>query len=204
MCAGTGVRAATGPVMAVADPAAGPAADPRGPDADPGTDPVTDPATDPADTLYIAERLLSTARDDLARADTKAAVLLSGAFAVPALLLGGRTGTLDGWGPWPALLALGALLWACGTALLIWALLPRTGTARAGPGLTFFADARAAPDRHRLVLAAGEAGRDRVGWLMTQFVDVSMILTAKYRCLRWGVCSLAPGLLFGILSLTAG
>ncbi|MET9136669.1 Pycsar system effector family protein [Streptomyces parvulus] len=152
---------------------------------------------DPA--LYVAERLLAHAREDLARADGKAAVLLSGAaFALPALLLG-RT-----WAPAPpvtgdaqALLVTGGLLWAVGTALLVRVVLPRTGTARTGPGMTFFADALAPPDLGRLVAAVTAAAEDRVSWLAVQLVDVSRILAAKYRCLRAGTCCLLAGLALG-------
>ncbi|MFD9597822.1 Pycsar system effector family protein, partial [Kitasatospora sp. NPDC059973] len=35
--------------------------------------------------------------------------------------------------------------------------------------------------------------RDPVGWLLVQAVDVSTILAAKYRWIRWGVGCLAPG-----------
>lgn len=136
--------------------------------------------------VYVAERLLATARDELARADTKAAVLLSGSLALPALLLGGAWSPERTGGPWLGLLVLGGVLWAAGTVLLVWTLLPRTGTVRTAPGVTFFADVRDVPDARLLVQAVGEAAQDRVGWLVTQFVDISRILAAKYRCLRWG------------------
>ncbi|HEY3479480.1 MAG TPA: Pycsar system effector family protein [Streptomyces sp.] len=164
---------------------------------------AADPAADRESALYVAERLLVTAREDVARADTKAAVLLSGALAMPALLLSGRWSPTRSQGAWLVVLVLGAVLWAGGTALLVWTLLPRTRTVRPGPGLTFFGDTRGVPDPHALVRAVTEAGRDRVGWLMTQFVDISAILTAKYRCLRWGVCLLAPGLVLCGTSLAA-
>jgi hypothetical protein len=169
--------------------------------ADPAAGPAAGPAVDPESAVYVAERLLATAREDLARADTKAAVLLSGSLAVPALLLGGRWSPSVAEGPRLAPLLVGALLWAAGTVLLVWTLLPRTHTARAGPGVTFFADARNTSDPALLVHAVNEAARDRVGWLVTQFVDVSLILTAKYRYLRWGACCLAPGLALAAVAL---
>ncbi|MFG3317313.1 Pycsar system effector family protein [Streptomyces sp. NPDC048171] len=162
---------------------------------------MPDPAAatrEPAD-LYVAERLLAHAREDLARADSKAAVLLSGAaFALPALLLGGA------WQPAPpvtgapwALLVSGGLLWAVGTALLVRVVLPRTGTSRTGPGMTFFADALAPPDIGGIVQAVRAAAEDRVSWLAVQLVDISRILVAKYRCLRVGTCCLVTGLALG-------
>ncbi|SFE76343.1 hypothetical protein SAMN05216251_105111 [Actinacidiphila alni] len=158
---------------------------------------------EPASVLYVAEHLLDTARADLARSDTKAAVLLSSALAIPALLLGGRWSPGVPGGAWLAPLVLGGLLYAAGTGLLVWALLPRTGTVRTGPGVTFFADTRATTDQRLLAVAVAEAARDRVGWLVTQFMDVSLILTTKYRCLKWGVRCLAPGLILSGLALSA-
>ncbi|MDX6356101.1 MAG: hypothetical protein QOF98_3004, partial [Streptomyces sp.] len=87
--------------------------------------------------LYVAERLLGTVREDVARADTKAAVLLSGALAMPALLFGGKWSPAHASGGWLALLAVGGLLWAAGTTLLVWTILPRTGTIRPGPDVTY-------------------------------------------------------------------
>jgi len=167
-------------------------------------DPAPTPVAAPDAALYVAERLLATAREDLARADTKAAVLLSGSLALPALLLSGGGPHMPARWPWQAALVVGCVLWATGAALLVWTLLPRTRTTRPGPGITFYADARDLTDSVQLVAAVIEAGRDRLGWLVTQFVDVSLILTAKYRCLRWGVCCLAPGLLLAGLALTGG
>ncbi|MCG3041558.1 Pycsar system effector family protein [Streptomyces fenghuangensis] len=161
-------------------------------------EPATDvPPTGREQAVYVAERLLATAREDLARADTKAAVLLSGAFAAPVLLLGGEVWTPSSvTGAMKVLLLAGGTLWAVGTALLAWVVLPRTGTVRPGPGMTFFGDVLAAPpDTERLVQAITAAARDRVSWLTVQMVDVSLILTSKYRWLRWGTCCLATGLL---------
>lgn len=158
----------------------------------------------PDASLYVAERLLAVVRDDLARADTKAAVLLSGALAAPALLFGGQWpcgGALRAWPPllWPA-----AGFWAAGTALLVWAILPRTRTLRPGPGITYFGDARPGRDPADLLRDVAAAGLDRVGWLMTQFVDISGILTVKFRCMRWGMCCLALGLTLAAAGLGLG
>jgi hypothetical protein len=153
--------------------------------------------------VYVAERLLGTAREELARADTKASVLLSGALAVPALLFGGRWAPGQARGAWLVVLVAGGALWLAGSGLLVWAILPRTGTARAGPALTYFADARALDGPQALRAALREAGRDKVAWLTTQFVDTSTILSAKYRCLRRGMACLAPGLALCLTALAA-
>lgn len=166
----TGVRAAPDPVV-----------------------PVPDGGRHPHDRAgeRIAERLLATVREDLGRADSKAAVLLSGALALPAFLIG-RHGAPD-WS-WPgdlALVAAGAL-WAVAVTALVRTLLPRTGTLRRGDGVTFFSDLVEPGDTGRLAAAVAEAGRDPTGWLLIQAVDVSSILSAKYRAIRWGVATLAP------------
>ncbi|MDX2543093.1 Pycsar system effector family protein [Streptomyces sp. WI04-05B] len=156
----------------------------------------------------VAERLLSTVREDLGRADSKAAVLLSGTLALPAFLIGWQGA--PGWhGPADVTLILAGLLWAVSVTALVGALMPRTGTVResdvGGDEVTYFGDLVGA--RHDLATLAArvtEAGRDPAGWLLVQAVDVSAILSAKYRAIRWGVGSLAPSAALALAwSLTA-
>ncbi|MGW4435477.1 Pycsar system effector family protein [Streptomyces sp. NPDC004596] len=138
----------------------------------------------------IAERLLSTVREDVGRADSKAAVLLSGTLALPAFLLGWHGA--PGWhGPADVTLVLAGALWACAVIALIGAVMPRTGTRRGRDGVTYFGDLVAARDLAGLSARVAEAGRDPAGWLLVQAVDVSSILSAKYRAIRWGMGSLA-------------
>ena len=155
------------------------------------------PATEPSG-RFVAERLLATVREDVGRADTKASILLSGAVAVPALLVSGHwppdgTGTAA-----TALLSAGALLWFLGAAALVRAILPRTGTGRAVGDLTYFGDLLTADDPDLLVARVASAGRDPVRWLLVQSVDVSTILAAKYRWIRRGVACMAPGALLAV------
>ncbi|MFI7408107.1 Pycsar system effector family protein [Streptomyces sp. NPDC049627] len=152
----------------------------------------------------IAERLLATVREDLGRADSKAAVLLSGTLALPAFLAGWR-GT-PGWdGVADLTLVLSGLLWGVAVAALVAALMPRTGTVRAGDGVTYFGDLVGPHDLARLTARVVEAGRDPARWLLVQAVDVSSILSAKYRAIRWGVGSLAPSAALAVVwGLTAG
>ncbi|MGW4906832.1 Pycsar system effector family protein [Streptomyces sp. NPDC004270] len=152
---------------------------------------------------YVAERLLLTVREDLGRADVKASVLLSGAVAAPALVLG--RGLPPGVsGPAVVFLAAGAALWAAGTLLLLAVIVPRTRTFRSAPGPTFYADALTVTDQEALRRAAAEVGADRVGWLLTQFQDVSVILSAKYRWLRRSMALLGAGLLLAGVPLAVG
>ncbi|MFE0462039.1 Pycsar system effector family protein [Kitasatospora sp. NPDC058965] len=173
-------------MTAAPDPAAAPV--PSAPAAVPA------PAA-PADPAVLAERLLATVREDIGRADTKAAILLSAALALPALLLGRPAGPH----PHPlaaALLAVGGLLWAAGTGALVRAILPRTRTLRRGRGeLTYFGDLLENVEAPALARRLAGAAADPLGWALVQAVDVSAILAAKYRWIRWSVALLAPGAL---------
>ncbi|MFF7749560.1 Pycsar system effector family protein [Streptomyces sp. NPDC007971] len=138
----------------------------------------------------IAERLLSTVREDLGRADSKAAVLLSGTLALPAFLIGWHGA--PGWhGPADLTLVLAAVLWAGAVIALIGVLMPRTRTVRGRNGVTYFGDLAASRDLEALAAQVAEAGHDPAEWLLVQAVDVSSILSAKYRAIRWGMGSLA-------------
>ncbi|MFJ1706544.1 Pycsar system effector family protein [Kitasatospora sp. NPDC088346] len=171
---------------------------------------VADPAAAaaPASTgeadRYVAQRLLDTVREDIGRADSKAAVLLSGALALPALLLGGdrRPGGVDAVGV--VLWSCTAVLWLFGVGCLVLVVLPRLGTARPGPGLTFFRDFLRSDGPDGLALRVSDAARDPVRWLVVQTVDVSTILAAKYRCIRWAVATLAPAAVLAACALVTG
>ncbi|MGD3109750.1 Pycsar system effector family protein [Streptomyces sp. YGL11-2] len=150
----------------------------------------------------IAEHLLNSVREDLGRADSKAAVLLSAALALPAFLIGGN-GVPDWHGPADLTLVAAGVLWAVAVAALVRALMPRTGTLRAQHGVTYFSDLLTR-DVGRLSAEITEAGRDPAGWLLVQAVDVSAILAAKYRAIRWGVGALSPAAALALTwSLTA-
>ncbi len=152
----------------------------------------------------IAERLLTTVREDLGRADSKAAVLLSGTLALPAFLAGWR-GTPAWDGLADVTLVLSGVFWAVAVAALVGALMPRTGTVRGGDGLTYFGDLVGPRDVAGLSARVDEAGSDPARWLLVQAVDVSSILSAKYRAIRWGVGSLAPSAALAVVwGLTAG
>ncbi|MFI6845150.1 DUF5706 domain-containing protein [Kitasatospora sp. NBC_00085] len=163
-------------------------------DTDAGTGAAPHPAAPcPDEARFVADRLLAAVREDIGRADTKSSILLTAALGLPALLLG-RPWAADRPGPLAAvLLALGGALWAAGAVALVRAILPRTGTLRDRDGVTFFGDLVAAEGRSALAGRVVAAGRDPLDWLLVQAVDVSTILAAKYRWIRWGVACLAPG-----------
>ncbi|MFJ1647513.1 Pycsar system effector family protein [Streptomyces sp. NPDC088258] len=146
----------------------------------------------------IAERLLTTVREDLGRADTKAGILLSGTLALPAFLIT-RHGAPDWHGPADLTLALAVLLWAVAVIALVRALMPRTGTVRDRDGVTFFADLVPPLDHERLYAEIADAARDPARWLLIQAVDASTILSAKYRAIRWGTATLAPAVALALV-----
>ncbi|MGW6912659.1 Pycsar system effector family protein [Kitasatospora sp. NPDC054939] len=185
-----GSAATTGPTTA---PATRPTTAPPAPTPVPDTATPTTPPAAPDETRFVADRLLAAVREDIGRADTKASILLTAALGLPALLLG--RSWPDGRPTWPAvvLLALGGVLCAAGAVALVRAILPRTGTQRDREAVTYFGDLLPAGGRPALADRVTAAGRDPVGWLLVQAVDVSAILAAKYRWIRWGVGCLAPG-----------
>ncbi|MFI8929105.1 Pycsar system effector family protein [Streptomyces sp. NPDC053474] len=143
---------------------------------------------------YVAERLLTTVREEVTRADTKASILLSGAVALPALVVSADRGGL-GSGP---LGRAGAVLWLAGIVMLTLVILPRSrpdarsGTAAAGRGPSVVALHRGA-DPGEVAAAVLTAGRDPGHWLLEQSCALGAILTVKYRWLRWAVGCLVVG-----------
>ncbi|MEV1066461.1 Pycsar system effector family protein [Streptomyces sp. NPDC050263] len=156
---------------------------------------------------FVAARLLAVIREDAGRADAKASFLLTLVIALPTLLLG-----ITGLPHWrtntaPVLFALAGAGWLAGVGALVHAVLPRSGTRRGGPGLTYYADVLAL---HRddgiegIRTEAARAGQDPVVWLLTQAVDISAILAAKYRWIRWGILSALTGLACAAVGLLVG
>lgn len=151
---------------------------------------------------FVGEQLLATVREDIGRADTKAAILLSGALAGPAMLLAGQDrGTLPVSASGITLLAVAALCWLGGVAALVAALLPRTNSSRDGPGMTSFEDLSKTQNLSTLTSRAEAAGRDPTGWLLVRTRDASLILTTKYRWIRRGAGAFALGLIAGLAGL---
>jgi hypothetical protein len=153
--------------------------------------------TDTADVRYMAERLVTSVREDIGRADTKAAILLSGAIAFCAVTFNedGLAGTV---GPWTlALLAGGGFFCAAGLLMLIAVVLPRT---RIGADATFLRDLVAGTPSDVLLARLTASGQDVVGWLLSQATVHAAVLAAKYRWLRMGGCSLMLGAVLILLS----
>ncbi|WP_329114759.1 Pycsar system effector family protein [Streptomyces sp. NBC_01353] len=173
-----------------------PAPVPRPAPSDP-VPPTPPPAPDPDDLRFMADRLLVTVREDIGRADTKAAILLSGALAFLAVVFSRDRGPLPTSGAGLALLVVAGTLWTAGVLMLVSVVLPRT---RIGADRTLLRDLTAGtpPDALRDRLTA--SGDDATGWLLEQASVHGVVLAAKYRWLRLGVCSLVLGVLPALFS----
>jgi len=150
-----------------------------------------------ADVRFVAERLLVSVREDLGRADNKAAILLSGAVALVAVVFSTERGPLAHAGAGSHLqvvLALvGGLLWASGVVGLVSVLMPRT---RVAADLTFIREVTSGASATELMPKLTESGEDVVRWTLDQACALGSVLARKYRWLRMGICCLALGAIF--------
>ncbi|RSS40017.1 hypothetical protein EF906_17640 [Streptomyces sp. WAC08241] len=145
----------------------------------------------------MAERLLGTVREDIGRADTKAAILLSGALAFLAVVVSGDHGPLPTAGSALALLLVAGVLWTAGVVMLVSVVLPRT---RIGADRTLLRELTTGPSGPALRERLAASGTDATDWLLEQAGVHGLVLAAKYRWLRWGVCALALGALLALFS----
>ncbi|MFE5942739.1 Pycsar system effector family protein [Streptomyces sp. NPDC056480] len=164
----------------------------------PAPAPAAVPVPVPAEELrFMAERLLATVREDIGRADTKAAILLSGALAFLAVVFSGDRGLLPDSGPGLVLLLLAGALWTAGVLMLVSVVLPRT---RIGADRTFLRELTGGPSVTALRERLAAPGADATGWLLEQASVHGLVLAAKYRWLRLGVSALALGALLALFS----
>ncbi|MFJ5832883.1 Pycsar system effector family protein [Streptomyces sp. NPDC093089] len=145
----------------------------------------------------MAERLLATVREDIGRADTKAAILLSGALAFLAVVFSGDRRPLPEAGAGLAFLLVAGVLWTAGVLMLVSVVLPRT---RIGADRTLLRELTAGPSEPVLRERLTASGADATGWLLEQASVHGLVLAAKYRWLRLGVCALALGALLALFS----
>ncbi|WP_314174757.1 Pycsar system effector family protein [Streptomyces winkii] len=165
------------------------------------TRPAPDSARADSDVRYVAERLLAAVREDLGRADSKAAILLSGAMALVAVLFSARRGPVAdagaGSGVQVALMLVAGLLWAGGVVALVAVLMPRT---RVAADLTFIREVTSGVSATELMPRLTESGEDVVRWTLDQSCALGAVLARKYRWLRVGICCLALGAISALFS----
>lgn len=159
-----------------------------------------DARTVPAFPEPLAERLLAELRVEIARADSKAAVLVA-ALGLASGLFGGAVAE-SGWSP-GALSAAGQVLWwggALALALALGAFLlavaPRCGPAWApGAPLTFFGDIHQASEHGALEEALAATEKDPQLRLLRALESNSRIAAVKLRWVRVGLVAFATGAL---------
>ncbi|SOD63245.1 hypothetical protein SAMN06297387_109188 [Streptomyces zhaozhouensis] len=166
--------------------------------------------TTPGDfSVPLAEQLLNEVRVEIARADSKAALLVA-ALGLGTGLFGGMVAN-GGWSP-GALSTLGQVLWWLGLAALFLALTafllavaPRLpGGWVPGEPLTYFGDIDRAARRGELreaLAATGGAPRDR---LAKALAANSRIATGKLRWVRFGLVTSGLGIVLLPVALLAG
>ncbi|MFD4128256.1 Pycsar system effector family protein [Streptomyces globisporus] len=159
------------------------------------------PQPHPAPGLDTATRLLADLRAEIARADSKAAVVVAA--------LGMSGGVLSGvlvgrdWTP-DHLSRTGTCLWWVGTAVLtlallflLMAVLPRYRVSTWAPGspLTYFGDIQRAVHQGRLPEALAATERLPMASLMTALTETSRIATRKHQWIRAGLLAFCLGAL---------
>ncbi|MER7843196.1 Pycsar system effector family protein [Kitasatospora sp. NPDC096077] len=154
--------------------------------------------------------LLAELRAEIARADSKAAVLVA-ALGVIVGVLGGLL-TSTGWAPQrlsgaaKALLALGGLGIAVSLVSLLFAVLPRFrhSTWRPGRPLGYFGDIRLAAEQGLLADALADTERLAAEAVRTALAENSLIVSRKHSWVRIGILTFGAGLFPLVTALFLG
>lgn len=174
----------------------------------PGTPTPTPPTPTPA--APAAERLLGELRSEIARADSKAAVLV----AALGMTAGVFSGLLAGreWTP-SALSGAGTALWWAGASApalslfaLLFAVLPRfrSGSWVPGTPLCYFGDIQQAVRAGRLADALAATDHDPAAAFMAALTETSRIAARKHQWIRAGLIAFCTGTALLPTALLAG
>ncbi|MGC3004465.1 Pycsar system effector family protein [Streptomyces sp. G35A] len=167
------------------------------------------PAAGPA-RAQLCERLVTDLRTEIARADSKAAVLVAALGMTAGVFSGLLAGR--GWSP-GVLSAPGAAVWWAGIVslalslfALLLAVLPRyrTGTWTPGQPLSYFGDIQRAVRAGRLDAALADTEADPTGGLTTALTETSRIAWRKHQWIRAGLIAFCAGTLLLPTSLLVG
>ncbi|GAA2248845.1 hypothetical protein GCM10010232_40300 [Streptomyces amakusaensis] len=157
-----------------------------------------------------AERLLNELRTEIARADSKASVLVA-ALGMTAGVFSGLLAGRD-WTPRELSTPASAVWWAGAisfalalTALLL-AVLPRYGKERWTPGqpLTYFGDVRQAARTGELAAALDAQDRHPAAGLTAALTETSRIAARKHQWIRTGLIAFSVGTVLLPASLLIG
>lgn len=152
-----------------------------------------------SDLVPLCERLLAELRTEVARADSKASVLVA-ALGMTAGVLSGLLAGRD-WAP-SELAAAGTVVWWAGAGALVLSLfalllavLPRYGVPKWAPGrpLAYFHDIRQAARQGQLTSALAETRRDPVTALTGALSEMSRIAARKHQWIRTGLIAFCAG-----------
>ncbi|MDK0521517.1 Pycsar system effector family protein [Streptomyces sp. ML-6] len=156
------------------------------------------------------ERLLLNLRAEIARADSKASVLVAALGMTAGVLSGWLAGR--GWRP-GSLDAPGTALWwtgvgglAAALVALLMAVIPRYRRSVWIPGepLTYFGDIQDAARRGRLPEALDATANSRTAALVTALAETSRIALCKHRWIRAGLLAYSVGTVLLPASLLLG
>jgi MFS family permease len=156
-------------------------------------------------TLLYATSLLGNAREEIERADAKASILLAASGVVAGALLAGLIA-----GSWTPLELQAAVRWAwwlglAESAIAIWclalAVYPRERKNESEiPGtVAYYGDVLAYPTTIQLVAALNRSAETNLDRIADQLRNVSLIVSHKYRLIRWGM----RGLFLSAVTITA-
>ncbi|MFF7186229.1 Pycsar system effector family protein [Streptomyces sp. NPDC008222] len=165
----------------------------------PAPAPPTGSPADPAARAQLCERLLTELRAEIARADSKASVLV----AALGMTAGVFSGLLAGrkWTP-AALSGAGTVLWWAGAVCLalslfalLLAVLPRyrSGTWAPGLPLSYFGDIQQAVRRGHLESALADTERLPTAGLTRALTETSRIAARKHQWIRAGLVAFGSG-----------
>ncbi|MEU7055137.1 Pycsar system effector family protein [Streptomyces sp. NPDC046197] len=168
------------------------------------------PDADPAVLTRLCERLLSELRGEIARADSKASVLV----AALGMTAGVFSGLLAGrkWTP-AALSGVGTVLWWAGAVCLalslfalLLAVLPRyrSGTWAPGEPLSYFGDIQQAVRQGHLETALADTERHPAAGLTRALTETSRIAARKHQWIRVGLVAFCTGTVLLPASLLIG
>ncbi|NEC89787.1 Pycsar system effector family protein [Streptomyces sp. SID12501] len=177
---------------------------------DPSPTPTPPPPGTPADPVQLCERLLTDLRTEIARADSKASVLV----AALGMTAGVFSGLLAGrnWNP-ATLTTFGTVVWSLGAAslalslfALLLAVLPRYRSEPWAPGqpLSYFGDIQQAVRLGQLAAALADTQRDPTAALTSALTETSRIAACKHQWIRTGLMSFCAGMLLLPASLLIG
>ncbi|MFJ4875193.1 Pycsar system effector family protein [Streptomyces sp. NPDC088745] len=165
----------------------------------PAPSPPPPPPSLDADTAELGTRLLAELRTEIARADSKASVLVAALGTTAGVLSGLLAGR--GWRP-DSLSVPGSALWWAGAAAfglallaLLMAVLPRYRRRAWAPGapLTYFGDIQQAHAHGQLEQALAETARSPAATLRASLAENSRIAVRKHQWIRTGLIAFCAG-----------